>query len=201
VRRFARPVCPFALRGAFHVFHMALPVPEHTRDLFVEEWLASTLGTYPEQAGRFLRDEQDPFRNPVGHTLRVALASLAAELFGEFDRGRVARALEAVVRIRAVQEFTPSEAVGFVPLARSASRVLGRGPELAPECLGVLDRRIDELVLMAFDLFEKCREEIRAISTRAARRRAYVVERIHGATDDRDVPAEPLPLISKGELG
>ena len=180
---------------------MSVPESTSTRDLFAEEWLACTFGTYPEQAGRFMRHEQDPFRNPVGHTLRVALGALAGELLGDFDRAQVASSLEAIVRIRAVQNFTPSQAVGFVPLARGVSRRLARDKALPPERVDELDARIDEMVLMAFDLFAECREEIHAISAREARRRVYLLERIHGATDESPMPAELRPPISKGELG
>ena len=159
-------------------------VPARTRDRFVEEWLASTLQTYPEQTGRFLRDERDPFRNPVGQTLRTGLTALVAELLGDFDRPRVAAALEAIVRIRAVQDFTPAEAVGFVLLARRAARaVAGDGdPGVGP--LDALDARVDDMALVAFDLYARCREEIHAIGARAARRRVYVLERVQGLADD-----------------
>ncbi len=161
-------------------------VSPRTCDLFAQEWLACTLRTYPEQTSRFLREERDPFRNPVGETLRTALTALAGELLGDFDRPRAAAALEDIVRIRAVQDFTPAEAVGFVLLARGAARsVAGRGDGGArPGSLEALDARVDELVLVAFDLFARCREEIHAIGARAARRRVYVLERAQGLSDD-----------------
>lgn len=173
-----------------------------THDLFVQEWLACTLGTYPDQAGRFLRDERDPFRNPVGHTLRVALGRLAEELFGDFDREQVTAALDAVIRIRAVQDFTPSEAVGFVPLARRVSRAVAGagGSGVEPESRDVLDARIDEMVLIAFDIFARCREQVHAIAARAARRRVYVLERAQGAAGGEASPVDLLPVGAKGEM-
>jgi len=153
--------------------------PAQMRDLFVREWLASTLRTYPEQTGRFLSHERDRFRNPVGHTLRAALSALAGELFGSFDRTRVTASLGEVVRLRAVQEFSPAEAVEFVTLARHAARGLAKTehPQLAAGALEVLNARIDDMVVMAADLFEQCRVEVRAIAARAARRRVFVLER------------------------
>jgi len=149
------------------------------RDLFVQEWLACTLRTYPDHTGCFLRAERDPFRNPVGHTLRVALGELAAELFGDFDRTRVVASLDAIVRIRAVQDFTPADAVGFVPLARQAVRAVADtgDPGPGPGSLDRIDARIEEMARMAADLDARCRDEIHAIGARAARRRTWVVER------------------------
>lgn len=154
--------------------------PAQMRDLFVQEWLACTLRTYPSQTGRFLSHERDPFRNPVGQMLRVALSALAGELFGSFDRTRVTASLGEVVRLRAVQEFTPAEAVEFVTLARHAVRGLAEteSPRLAPGALDVLDARIDDMVVIAADLFEQCRVELRAIAERATRRRGFVLERM-----------------------
>jgi len=164
--------------------------PARTRDRFVEAWLVSTLQTYPEQTRHYLSEARDPFRNPVGETLRTALAALADELVGGFDRARVRAALEAIVRIRAVQDFTPAEAVGFVFLARDAARAAGQD---APDAawLAALDARVDEMALAAFDLYARCREEIHAIGARAARRRVYVLERVQGLPDDLEAPAAP----------
>jgi len=158
------------------------------RHLFVQEWLACTLRTYPDHTGRFLREERDPFRNPVGCTLRTALGELTEELFGDFDRARVTASLEAVVRLRAVQDFSPAEALGFILLSRSIARLPGRdgGSGIDAASLVLLDARIDELVLMAFDLYERCRDEIRQIAARAARRRVYVLERAQRFTPDAE---------------
>ena len=41
-----------------------------------------------------------------------------------------------------------------------------------------VQRRIDELALLAFDLFMKCREEIYEIKAREAQRKVYVLERL-----------------------
>ena len=84
----------------------------------LEKWLERTLATYPSQTLRFLQGEKDRFRNPVGHTLREGLATLLDELTGEMDPAKIGPALESIVRLRAVQDFTPSQAVGFVYLLR-----------------------------------------------------------------------------------
>ena len=171
------------------------------RDLFVQEWLACTLRTYPDHTGRFLRAERDPFRNPVGHTLRVALGELAAELFGDFDRTRVMASLDAIVRIRAVQDFTPADAVGFVPLARQAARAVAdtSDPGQGPGSLDAIDARIDEMARMAVDLHARCRDEIHAIGARAARRRDWVVERARQRAAERQAAPGGARSACRGE--
>ena len=173
------------------------------RDRFLEEWLACTLGTYPDETSRFLREQPDPFRNPVGHTLEASLRGLTAELFGGFDRARVTAWLDAVVHLRAVQDFSPADAVGFVALARrAADRVVEKGsPGVEPVALDVLGTRIDDMVLIAAGLLDRCREEIQAIGARAARRRVFVLERAQARTEARAAAtggaAWPVP---RGEI-
>ena len=120
----------------------------------LEQWVARTIESYPEEAVPFLTGNKDPFRNPVGHTLRESLALLWHELLGAMDRSAILSALDAIIRLRAVQNFTPSEAVRFVfelkPLARNIHLAGGES----------LEDRIDELALMAFDQYMKCREQL-----------------------------------------
>jgi hypothetical protein len=139
----------------------------------LEKWLERTMATYPSQTLRFLHSEKDRFRNPVGHTLREGLATLLDELTGEMDAAKMGPALESIVRLRAVQDFTPSQAVGFVYLLREIfqEELAGREP---PD----VQKRIDEIALRAFDLFMKCREEIYEIKAREAQRKLYVLERL-----------------------
>jgi hypothetical protein len=85
----------------------------------------------------------------------------------------VSEALEALVRLRAVQEFSPSEAVSFVfalkRAVREHLRELGAEGELWSE-LVTLDEGIDGLASTAFDLYDKCRERVYAIRMDAHRR-------------------------------
>jgi hypothetical protein len=151
------------------------------KDAVVSVWLSRTLGTYPEQTARILARERDPFLNPVGHTFKEALPALFDELLGEMDAGRVAGLLDGVVRIRAVQEFKPSRAVGFIPLLRKIIREEFRGEIGLPadgDNLATVEERIDEMALIAFDLYAKCRERIWEIKANQSRSMAYVTERI-----------------------
>jgi hypothetical protein len=130
----------------------------------VEQWFARTVEAYPGLSAQFLATEQDPFRNPVGHTLRESLAVLAGELFGAMNAAAIASALDSVLRIRAVQAFTPSEAVGFIFLLKPLVR------DLPGHDAGLLERRIDQLALMAFDKYMQCREQLGEIRVNEAKR-------------------------------
>ncbi len=131
----------------------------------VQRWVERTLASYPPETHPFLNGEQDPFRNPVGHTLRKNLATLVDELLGEMDKNRIAEALDALVRMRAVQNFSPTDALRFVFDLRA---VMQESSGAVPE---PLLSRIDELALMAFDQYMSCREQIFELRVRELRSR------------------------------
>jgi len=135
-----------------------------TANPILEQWIERTMQSYPSAALPFLAGQDDPFRNPVGHTLRQSLTILFEELQGTMDADSVASALDAIIRIRAVQDMTASQAVGFVFLLKPILQ------ELAPAHDSALADRIDQLALMAFDNYMECREEIAEIRLNESRR-------------------------------
>jgi hypothetical protein len=151
------------------------------RDAIVNEWLARTLDTYPERTSRFLAQEKDPFRNPVGHALKEAFPGLLDELFGAMDAGRLTTLLDGIVRIRAAQDFTAGQAVAFIFLLKKVIRGAVKGETQqspARDGLAALEDRIDEIALLAFDLFMKCREQMYEIRANEAKRRTYLLARL-----------------------
>ena len=150
------------------------------RRAIVDEWLARTLEAYPEHTASFLARGEDPFSNPVGHAFKEAFPVLVDELLGGMDLARIAPLLDQVVKIRAVQDFTPSQAVAFVFLLKKVIR-----EELKSDGLAAVEDRIDEMALLAFDLYLKCRERIYAIKVNDARRRAFLLVRIQERAEAR----------------
>jgi hypothetical protein len=138
----------------------------------LERWQSLTLAVYPERAGRFIAGEPDRFRNPVGHLIRENLAILYDGVLSDAPAEEMRRALDPIVRVRAVQDLPPSDAVGFVFLLKQALREGAPGGEPA---LGVdpeeLLRRIDRVALQAFDLYTQCRETIHDLRVREIRAR------------------------------
>lgn len=94
----------------------------------VARWLDLLLEDYPPETLRFLKGQRDRFANPVGSIFQEAIAGLYEELVGEGDFTRAAPLLDAIVRIRAVQDFPPSRALAFVPRLKQVVReALGTG--------------------------------------------------------------------------
>jgi hypothetical protein len=134
----------------------------------VKTWLKMTLDTYPTDAKRFLNEQKDPFANPVGHTLSQEMKNIFHELLKEMDPEKVSPFLDLIVKIRAVQDFSPSQAVSFVFLLKKAVREKLEKEiqeyRLHDECMD-FDDKVDQLALLAFDIYmthKKKLYEIRA---------------------------------------
>jgi hypothetical protein len=139
----------------------------------LNRWLELILDGYPESTGRFLRSESDRFRNPIGATLARELEGLYRALRAGSDREVMVEHLDPIIRIRAIQDFSPADAVGFVFQLKRAIREELREDRLGEEW-SVFESQIDELALQAFDVFMKCREQIYQLRADEVKRQAYV---------------------------
>ncbi len=146
----------------------------------IQRWFERLIQTYPESTARFLSQEKDPFHNPVGHTLQQGLSTLFDGLIRSADVASLAPVLDSIVRIRAVQDFTAGQAIAFPFVLKQIlrSEFAADSPRYFSE-FAVLEARIDELALLAFDLFMKCREQICEIKVNEIKRRTFVPERAH----------------------
>ena len=140
------------------------------RGAILERWIGEVIEGYPEETAEFLRSQSDRFANPVGARLREGLTQLLDGLLEGVEPTELESALDHVIRIRAVQQFSPSIAVGFVfDLKGLLREVVGApGVGLAP-WLATLDGRIERLGLYAFDVYMRCREQMWEIRAREIR--------------------------------
>ena len=140
------------------------------RAAIVDEWFEQVVAEYPEETARFLRSQQDPFANPVGAGLRDSLGPIFDELLSGVDEERVMPLLDRIIRVRSVQDFRPSQAVGFLLGLKLIVRK--RAAETNSDCsreLAEIEERIDRLVLAAFDVYTGCREQLYEIRIKEIR--------------------------------
>jgi hypothetical protein len=136
-----------------------------TEEIILEQWFARTVEPYPGETLQFLASEKDQFRNPVGYALRENLAAIVQEFLGDMNPARVDSALQAIIRLRAVQNLTATQGVGFVFMLRSIVT------EFAPGLDTVLvNKRIDQFALIAFEEYVRCREQLSEIRVNESRR-------------------------------
>jgi len=153
----------------------------------VEKWFDRILDTYPEDTSRFLKKEKDPFANPVRQTILQGIEGLYDELLEEGERPEALTAfLDNVIRIRSVQDFSPSQALAFVFSLKAVIRdVLGkeiREARLYDQLLS-MESRVDALALRAFDVYMGCREEIYELRVNEVKRQREQALRLLERTD------------------
>jgi hypothetical protein len=139
-------------------------------------WTERTLDTY--ESSSFFKKSQDRFANPVGMNIREGLAKLFRLLAEGAAAQAFAEPLDQIIRIRAVQQFTPSQAVAPVlDLKWAVRQILSADKdcrELLPE-LAPFDRDADRAALQAFDLYMDCRERLHKTRIRELKSGSYIL--------------------------
>jgi hypothetical protein len=149
----------------------------------VAKWLEKTLRIYPESSTNYLSRQQDQFQNPVGFRLKEGLAVLFDGLVQPEKKAAAHNALEDILRIRAVQDVSASQAVAFVFMLKQIIRDEFPAVFRSPDECADLELQIDELALAAFDLFMKCREQLYEIKVNEHKRMNFVDKRIQRILD------------------
>ena len=142
------------------------------RSAVLERWLDYVLQTYPAQTSKMLRSGQNRFINPVGKIISDSLGAVYDEVVrhlghkgNEPEEDSLSGFLENIIKVRAVQDFTASGALGFIfwlkKAVREEAEKCGACKEV-PFCRQMMefDSLVDRLALGAFDFFMQCREKI-----------------------------------------
>jgi len=98
--------------------------------------------------------------------------------------------VDRIVRIRAVQDMPPSLAVGFVADLKRVVRDQVTEPVPDTE-RHRLDASVDRLLLMAFDVYAACRDDVCRVQVEAIRNRSVkVMERFNAWQERRAEQAD-----------
>ncbi len=131
------------------------------RETIVNKWVEYTLSTYA--SSDFFVKEKDIFANPVGGTIRKALEDLFLLLAKGADSKEFTPALEQLMSIRSVQEFSPSQAVSPINAVKHITRDVlaadGERKHLAGD-LYDFEFAVDLAMLAAFDIYMHYRERL-----------------------------------------
>jgi len=166
-------------------------------DAITERWLGEALAMYPEESSALFARQKDPFANPVGHSLRVGTKRIFGAILDGMDTKEIQEFLREIIKIRAVQQFPPSQAVGFIFGLKNAIRMeignVAGDLQLSTELIK-LEGDIDQIALAAFDIFVQCREQVYELRVNEVKRQfSWVVEKMN----QRD----PSPESARVELG
>ncbi len=161
------------------------------KDAIIQRWLDDVLASYSEDAAVLFKRQKDPFANPVGHSLRLGTRGIFEIILKGIDiEGRddekISQHLREMIKIRAVQQFSASQAVGFVFLLKKAVRAeLGKAaadPKVASE-LVKFEAEVDRIALAGFEIFVECREQLSDLRVNEVKQRvSWILEKMsqHG---------------------
>jgi len=147
-------------------------IAERSEEL-AEKWADLILGTYPPQTQAVWRPNRERFSNPVGHAILTTTAEIIPLLLAWNNAEAVAGSLTQLVKIRAVQDFAPSQALSFVFLLKKllrqefAKELSARG---ALDELLAFETRVDNLAVIAFDLYVSARDQVQRMRVEEVKR-------------------------------
>lgn len=163
---------------------MSLNLSQTERTKMLARWFDRIVDGYPAETARFLRDQSDPFANPVGAALRDELAPIFDAILDDRDPSEVEPSLDRIVRVRALQEMSPSKAVSFVLELKEIFDEVADGA--SGEAKPIFDSRVDQMLLTAFNVFSRCREQVYDIRVKEVRNRSLkVMERLNSWREER----------------
>jgi len=143
------------------------------KNAITKRWFEMVVDTYPADTSRFLKSQKDPFANPVGGATIQGLDAMFDELFGNMDRETILTSLDPIIRIRAIQDFSPSDATGFIFFLKEILRDYIKDENQPLSEWLSLESKIDALALMAFDIYMKCRETLFRIQANEEKNRTF----------------------------
>jgi hypothetical protein len=129
----------------------------------LKAWLNKLLESYSSDARRFFTKQKDQFANPVGTTLSRELENLYDLIVQEWDTNQIASVLENIIRLRAVQDFLPSQALSFIFELKQILREELKKEIVAhdlPDEILEMEEKIDRLALLGFDVYTNCRQRL-----------------------------------------
>jgi hypothetical protein len=138
---------------------------KQNRESILQKWFDQTINTYEPEMVRFLKREKNQFSNPVRNTIVTSLEKIFDGILNGIGVNEY-HGLEEMIKLRAVQEFSPSEALSFLfdlkKIIRKELINSDQKDEIITEtCL--FDEKFDTLFSLAFDVYSECRMKIHEI--------------------------------------
>ena len=129
----------------------------------VSNWIELIFNSYPAEAENFLKLKKNQFSNPIGYTITTNAGKIFDELINDRDLEKIKLFLDEIIKIRAVQSFSPSQAVYFLLDLKKAIR-----DELKTELvektisdeLSNFELLIDQILIIGFELYMESREKV-----------------------------------------
>lgn len=153
---------------------------QEKRNLIIEKWFDALLNNYSPEAAKIFKREKDPFANPLGYNIHLGVEGILDWFEKEEkqdDVAYVSAALDKILRILAVQELTPGQALSFIVTFKKIIKNLMRDYYKNKDAMWsewqIFDERLDNLMLIAIEIYSNCREKLYQIKVDEANHRVY----------------------------
>ncbi len=182
-------------QGRLYLMDFKQLLQKHKRAI-LNQWFDLLAESYPSDTATFIKSQKDPFHNPVGDAARKGLEAIYDGIVESADPETFTAFLDPIIRIRAIQNFSPAQAVSFIlqlkPLLQHHFEKDLTDSRLHREYDQVATR-IDNLCLLAFNLYMQCRETLYQIQADEIRNRTFKVLKRSGLLTDVDDPVGSIP--------
>ena len=133
------------------------------KSLIVSNWTELIFNSYPAEAVNFLSTKKNQFSNPIGFTVTTNAEKIFNELINDCDFEKIKVWLDDIIKIRAVQSFSPSQAVYFLLDLKKAIRNECKAELLnktVTDELSDFELLIDKMLIVGFELYMEAREKV-----------------------------------------
>ncbi|MBU2512926.1 RsbRD N-terminal domain-containing protein [bacterium] len=147
----------------------------------VRDWVRISMEAYPIEAVNVFKRNKDRFANPLPHVISKNIELLFDELLLGIDSERTTPILAEIVRIKAVQDFTPAKALQFVfDLKGILHKLKGekiKGEVMPYDQIRTIELEIDKLAMLAFNIYVSCKEKLYEIRANEIRNQTHMLVR------------------------
>lgn len=152
------------------------------KETIIDEWFKFIINSYPNESGKFLIKKTEKITNPIGYMIAKGIEDVFDGLFIEKSELKVEAGLDELIKLRAVQEFSASQAIGFIFQLKSIVRMICKKTksDVKDSVLLEVDSIVDDLILKAFDMFMSTRERLYEIKSNEVKlRTSKMIERLN----------------------
>ena len=148
---------------------------EAKKTVIVKKWFEQVVSGYGPDTAMFFKMQKDAFANPVGTTTSTVLEDLFDAILEKKDTDAISSIVDPLIRIRAVQNFSPSQAVGFILILKQTVRDVLKNEitDISFNDIFSFENEIDKAALIGFNIFMACREKIYSLRTNEERNKIY----------------------------
>ncbi len=152
-----------------------------------EQWYEIIARTYSAESYALLKETSKQFTNPLAYNIYTEAKSLFEAILEDRYLELIEEPLNNILKIRAVQDFTSSEAVGFILNLKQVFRMELTSISNTDEyykTLSLIEDRIDQVLLKAFNIFMQIREKIYELKANEVKNRtSRMIERLNRKYD------------------